>query len=186
LRPVERPKAEALGYLEAEVAAAEAAGVMSADEGATRLVLFAEDGGVALSVGVKTIGFAALPGGTVFGVGDVPVGVALFGHGAEVLTEVFEGGASPEPIAVVDFEDDEAWFQHDGVGDHRVVCEVGVFGDVEIFLDAAAGVGEEGPVGADSGSIFVGFGDVVGADGDQTSTMGCCPCSSESFRRVVV
>jgi hypothetical protein len=176
LRPVERPKAEALGYLEAEVAAAEAAGVMSADEGATRLVLFAEDGGVALSVGVKTIGFAALPGGTVFGVGDVPVGVALFGHGAEVLTEVFEGGASP----------------------------------------AAAGVGEEGPVGADSGSIFVGFGDVVGADGDQTAVAylhlaveleeelvlaavfgaeastakdehhGVCPCSSESFRRVVV
>ena len=55
------------------------------------------------------------------------------------------------------------------MGDHGVVKRVGVFGDVEIFLDGAAGVGEERPVGADSGAIFIRLGDVVGADGDEAA-----------------
>jgi hypothetical protein len=46
---------------------------------------------------------------------------------------------------------------------------IGVFGDVEIFLHAPTGVGEKGPVGADSGAVFVGLGDAVGADGDEST-----------------
>ena len=49
------------------------------------------------------------------------------------------------------------------------MCWIGVFGDVEIFLDAAACVGEEGPVGADAGAKFIGLGDAVGADGDEAA-----------------
>src|ERR1700722_12949823 len=123
-------------------------------------VLFGEDLGVGLSVGVKTIGFAALPGSFVLGVGDVPVGTDLFCDSAEILAELFEGGTAPEPIAVVDLEDDEAGLEHEGVGDHGIVDGVGVFSDVEIFLDVASGVGEKGPVGADSGSELIGLGDV--------------------------
>ena len=44
---------------------------------------------------------------------------------------------------------------------------VRVFGDVEIFLDDPPGVGEKGPVGADSAAIFIRLGDIVGADRDQ-------------------
>jgi len=131
-------------------------------------VFFAEDFSVGFSVGIETGGFAALPGGFVFGVGDVPVGAALFGDDTKILAEVFEGGAAPEPVAVVDLEDDEARLEHDGVGDHGIVNWVGVFGDVEVFLDAAACVGEEGPLGTDAAAEFVGLGDAVGADGDET------------------
>ncbi|MCU1247240.1 MAG: hypothetical protein JWQ49_269 [Edaphobacter sp.] len=61
----------------------------------------------------SAIGFSALPGGSVFGAGDVPVGTALFSDGAEIPAEVFEGWAAPEPVAVVDLEDDEAGFEDD-------------------------------------------------------------------------
>jgi hypothetical protein len=46
---------------------------------------------------------------------------------------------------------------------------IGVFGYVEIFLYATTGVGEKDPVSADSGPVFVGLGDAVGADGDETA-----------------
>jgi hypothetical protein len=44
---------------------------------------------------------------------------------------------------------------------------ISVFGDVEIFLDDTPGVGEEGPVSANSGAIFVRLCDIVGADCDK-------------------
>jgi hypothetical protein len=53
------------------------------------------------------------------------------------------------------------------VRDHGIVSRVGVFGDVEIFLYHTSRIGEESPVSADSAAIFVGLGDIVGADGDQ-------------------
>jgi hypothetical protein len=55
------------------------------------------------------------------------------------------------------------------VGDHGIVERIGVFGDVEIFLDGAARVREERPVGADASAVFICFGDVVGADGDEAA-----------------
>jgi hypothetical protein len=47
------------------------------------------------------------------------------------------------------------------------VERIGVFGDVEVFLDFTPRVGEERPVGADSCAIFIRLGDNVGADRDQ-------------------
>ena len=44
---------------------------------------------------------------------------------------------------------------------------IGVFGDVEVFLDFTPWVGEERPVGADSCAIFIRLCDIVGADRDQ-------------------
>jgi len=55
------------------------------------------------------------------------------------------------------------------VRDHGIVERVGVFGDVEIFLDGAAGVREKRPVGVDASAVFICFGDVVGADGDEAA-----------------
>ncbi len=51
--------------------------------------------------------------------------------------------------------------------DHGIVERIGVFGDVEVFLDFAPRVGEERPVGTDSAAIFVRLGDVVGANRDK-------------------
>jgi hypothetical protein len=97
------------------------------------------------------------------------------------------------------------------VRDHGIVDRIGVFGDVEIFLDNPPRVGEERPVGTDSAAIFIRQSDIVGANRDKpaignleltmefnkpfslpavprlrTRTIGCCPCSSESFRRFAV
>jgi hypothetical protein len=44
---------------------------------------------------------------------------------------------------------------------------IGVFGDVEVFLDFTPRVGEERPVGVDSCAIFIRLRDIVGADRDQ-------------------
>jgi hypothetical protein len=44
---------------------------------------------------------------------------------------------------------------------------IGILGDVEVFLNYAARIGEEGPVSADPRAIFAGLGNVVGADCDQ-------------------
>jgi hypothetical protein len=47
------------------------------------------------------------------------------------------------------------------------VERIGVFGDVEVFLDFPPRVGKERPVRADSCAIFIRLGDIVGADRDQ-------------------
>ena len=44
---------------------------------------------------------------------------------------------------------------------------IGVFGNVEVFLDFTRRVGEERPVGADSCAILIRLRDIVGADRDQ-------------------
>src|SRR5262245_39527266 len=50
------------------------------------------------------------------------------------------------------------------MGDHGIVGRIRIFGDVEIFLDDAPRVREEGPVSADTTAIFVHLSDVVGSD----------------------
>jgi hypothetical protein len=49
------------------------------------------------------------------------------------------------------------------------VGRIGIFGDVEIFLDDTPRVREEGPVSADTAAIFVRLSDVVGADRDKAA-----------------
>ena len=44
---------------------------------------------------------------------------------------------------------------------------IGVFGDVEILLDRAPRIGKERPVRAYPAAIFIGLGDIVGADRDK-------------------
>src|SRR5215210_3543122 len=80
---------------------------------------------------------------------EVPVGADLGADRAQVLPEVEERRAAPEPVAVVDTVDDEPGLEHERVRDHRVVVGVGVLLDVEVLLDHALRVGEEGPLGAD-------------------------------------
>jgi hypothetical protein len=55
------------------------------------------------------------------------------------------------------------------VRDHRIVNGVRVLGDVEILLDLAPRVREEGPVGADSAAKLIRLGDVVGAYRDEAA-----------------
>src|SRR5262249_4252098 len=43
------------------------------------------------------------------------------------------------------------------------------FGDVEVLLDDASRVREEGPMSADTAAIFIRLGDVVGADRDKAA-----------------
>jgi hypothetical protein len=45
--------------------------------------------------------------------------------------------------------DDQPGLEHQRVRDHRVVLRVGVLLDLQILLNGAVRVGEEGPLGAD-------------------------------------
>ena len=124
--------------------------------------------------------------------------------------------AAPEPVAVVEAVDDQTRLEHQRVRDHRVVVGVGVLGDVEVLLNLAAGVGQEGPLRADGVPELVGLEDVVGKDRDDlgvadadlrvvggqlevllvvlgeyppresTRIIGSTPCSSLSRCRVLV
>src|SRR5215213_10603095 len=96
---------------------------------------------------------------------EVPVGADLGADRAQVVAEVDERRAPPEPVAVVDAVDDEPRLEHERVRDHRVVLGVGVLLDVEILLDDALRVGEERPLRADRGAELLEF--VMGVGGDR-------------------
>jgi hypothetical protein len=61
---------------------------------------------------------------------------------------------------------DQTRLEHQGVRDHRVVLGVGVLLDVEVLLDDPAGVGEEGPEGADRRPELLQCVVLVGGDRD--------------------
>ena len=127
-------------------------------------VLLAQSLGKALAVWIEALLAALLPRGFELRRGDVPIGPAFPADGSQVQAKLFDRGPSEEPVAIVDPVDHEAGLQHDHVRDHRIVEGIGVLGDVEIFLDDAPRIGEEGPVCTDAAAVFVGLGDVVGAD----------------------
>ena len=111
---------------------------------------------------------------------------------------------------------DKVGLKDNHVGNHRMVDSVRILGDVEVFLDDTANVGKERPVAPHCAAMLVRLSDTVDADGDQpaivnlkftmkrtrpsawrrflgqysppqrTRITGCCPCSSESFRRFAV
>jgi hypothetical protein len=61
--------------------------------------------------------------------------------------------------------DDQPRLEHQRVRDHGVVLGVGVLLNVEVLLDGAAWVGQEGPLSADGGAEFLQGVVVVGGDG---------------------
>src|SRR5215211_2680375 len=83
---------------------------------------------------------ARVPGIAQSGGAEVPVGADLGGDRPQVVPEVRERGASPEPVAVVDLL------------------------DVEVLLDHPSRVLEERPLGADGGAELLERVMVVGCD----------------------
>jgi hypothetical protein len=135
-----------------------------ASKAITLLNLFTESLDVSLAIGIERFLAASEPRRFKFRGCDVPVGTAFPGNNTKVLAEIFERGAPEEPVSIVDLINDKTGLQDNHVGNHGIVGRIRVFSDVEIFLDDAPGVGEKRPVGADSGAIFIGLSDIVGAD----------------------
>src|SRR4029453_18469693 len=98
---------------------------------------------------VERSAVAGIPGLAKSRCAEIPIRPNLARHRAQVLAEFLNRGPAPEPIPVVDAVDDEPRLEHKSVRDHRVVFRICVFLDVEVLLDGALGVGQEGPVGAD-------------------------------------
>ena len=105
------------------------------------LILFTESLDVRFAVRIEEFLAAFLPRRFEFGRCDVPVRPAFLGNSTQVLAEIFHGGPTEKPIAVVDLINDETRLYHNHVGDHGIVEWVGVFSDVEIFLDFARRIG---------------------------------------------
>ena len=85
--------------------------------------------------------FTPFPSGFQFGPGDVPVRKALPQHSTQVLPKLFDGRSAKKPVAVIDLEYNETWFEDDDMRDHRIVLGVRVLGDVEILLNLSSRVG---------------------------------------------
>ena len=130
-------------------------------------VAFDESLDKCFSVGVEQLLPTFQPGGPERRRRDIPVWPASLADGAEILSKILNGRPAEKPIAVVDFVDDEAWFQHNHVRDHRIIDGVGIFRDVEVFLHDTAGVGQKRPMRTNSATIFIRLDDGVGGDGDQ-------------------
>ena len=113
------------------------------------LILFTESLGVRFAVRIEDFLTALLPRCFELRRGDIPVRPTFPSNGTQVLAQIFQRGATQEPVAVVDFINDKTGLQDDYVGDHGIVERIGVLGNVEIFLDGPPHVGEERPVGAD-------------------------------------
>jgi hypothetical protein len=133
------------------------------------LVLLTESLGVRFAVGIEKFLAALLPSRFELGCRDVPVGATFFDNGAEVLAEIFQSGPAEEPVAIIDLINDKTGFEDNHVGNHGIVERIGIFGDVEIFLDDTPRVGEERPVGVDSAAIFIRLGEIVGANRDKAA-----------------
>ena len=76
------------------------------------LALFAESLSKGLAVWIEQLLAALLPGRFEFGRGDVPVRPAFAADGTQVLSEILDGGASEEPVTIVDLVNDKAGLQH--------------------------------------------------------------------------
>src|SRR5579872_4328412 len=80
------------------------------------------------------------------GRGKVPVGTHPAEDVTQVLPEVGGGRTTPEPVAVVDFVDDEARLQHKRMGNHGVVKRVGVLSNIQVLLYLTTGVRKKCPL----------------------------------------
>src|SRR6266478_607114 len=94
-----------------------------------------------LVIGIKAVTFTLLPSRFQFWAGDVPVRTALPQHSTQVLPKLFDGRSPKKPVAVIDLEYDETWFQDDDMGDHRIVLGIRVLGNVEVLLNLASRIG---------------------------------------------
>src|SRR5580700_2767583 len=131
------------------------------------LVLFTKSLCVRFAVRIKEFLAALLPRRFEFRRCDVPVRPAFPGNGTQVLAEIFHSRPTEEPVAVVDLVNNKTRLEDNHVGNHGIVDGIGVFGDVEIFLDHTPRVRKERPVGAHSGAIFIRQSDIVGANRDK-------------------
>jgi hypothetical protein len=95
---------------------------------------------------------------------DIPIGSAFSENYTQILAEIFDCGSAKEPVAVVDLVNDKTRLKHDCVRNHRIMQGVRVFGNIEVFLNYTPGVGQKGPVGANSHAKFISLNNVVGSD----------------------
>src|SRR3954463_7506990 len=98
-------------------------------------VLAASDMRRSVPVGIKAGLVATRPGCPLARTFDIPVGAASLEDRAQIETQLLDGRPAKEPVAVVDLVDAQAGLEHQRVGDHGIVMRVGVFLDLEIFLD---------------------------------------------------
>src|SRR5258708_21765631 len=93
------------------------------------------------AIGIKAVMVTLCPSGFQFGAGDVPVRTAFSQHRAQVLPKLFDGRSAKKPVAVIDLEYDQPWFENDDMRDHWIVLRVRVLGDVEVLLNLASRIG---------------------------------------------
>src|SRR5580693_3939934 len=79
---------------------------------------------------------------------QVPVRADFSSHGAQVVPKIDDRRTAPEPIAVVDTVNDEAWLEDERMWNHRVVFGFGVLPNVEVLLDDSIRIGEKWPLGS--------------------------------------
>ncbi len=131
------------------------------------LILFTESLDVGFAVGIEKFLTALLPRRFELGHCDVPIRPAFLDNGTQVLAEIFQSGPAEEPVAHVDLIYDKAGLEDDHVRDHGIVQRIGVFDDIEIFLDFTRWIREKRPVGTDSGAKFIRLSDIIGGNRDK-------------------
>src|SRR3954471_2354273 len=83
---------------------------------------------------------AGIPGFAESGNAQVPVRTNFASHDTQVVPKIDDRRTPPEPVAVVNAMDHQAWLQDERMRDHRVMFGIGVLLDAEIPLDLSPGV----------------------------------------------
>src|SRR3982751_791816 len=133
------------------------------------LLLFPNRFRVVLPVRIEEFFSALLPCSFHLRRGDIPIRPAFFDHRPQILTQIFHGRPTEEPIAHVNFVNDEAWFEHNRVRNHRVVLRIGVLGYIEFPLNDAARIRQKWPMRTDPSPEFISISDIVCADCHQAA-----------------
>src|ERR1700730_1773817 len=94
-----------------------------------------------LVIGIKAVMFTPFPSGFQFGPSNVPLRAALPQPRTQVLPKLFDGRSAKKPVAVIDLEYNQPWFEDDDIRDHRIVLGVRVLCDVEILLNLSTRIG---------------------------------------------
>src|SRR2546423_13995745 len=92
---------------------------------------------------------------------EVPIRAYLARDLAEIITKVFGRRPTPEPVAIIDFVNDQPRLKHERMRNHRDMERVSVLLDVQLLLDLASRVREESPLGPNGGAELICFKDIV-------------------------
>src|SRR5436305_8961231 len=86
---------------------------------------------------------------------EVPIRAYLARDLAEIITKVFGRRPTPEPVAIIDFVNDQPRLKHERMRNHRVMERVRIFLNIQVLLYLTPRIRKKGPLRPNGITKFV-------------------------------